>query len=329
MMPFPILRFFKYVDSFVEYRRTVYDVSEETVRSNLIDLRLFQDFVKERHHKTINGSVLMSFQYYLKHDRCNSGASINRKIFTLKSYGRYLQMEQAPAADTLPFRDILKIRGGYRNRPNALTKNQIRKLFDSIDRGTMLGIRNYAVYAMMYDLGLRVGEVHRLDLTHLNLQSRQINVIGKGRRKRTLPLNSEMIRILSDWLAVRKQFLHSDTETGLFISKKGLRLSIRTMEDNWQRIVAGSGQEFLFPVVCHSLRHSFASHLNDQDVDILVIQSLLGHSSPRSTQIYIHPSEQRVRQALDNLPGVKLVSQLVSAGRLKLSFQKPFQSARK
>jgi site-specific recombinase XerD len=322
-------RFFKHVDSFVDYRRTVYEVSEETVKSNLTDLQLFKNFIKEHRYDHITGPAVMAFQYYLKNQRLNSGASINRKIFTLKTYGQYLNIEQIKGVDSLPFRDVLKIRGGYRNRPNALPKKQIRILFDSIVRTTILGVRNYAVYSLMYDLGLRVGEVYRLDLGHLDLKNRQISIIGKGKRKRNLPLNKEMVRVLSDWLAVRKKILNNDKIEALFISKKGLRLAIRTMEDNWQKILDKAGLKFPFPVVCHSLRHSFASHLNDQGVDILVIQSLLGHSSPRSTQVYIHPAEQRVRCALDNLPGVKIVSRLVSSGKLKLTFQAPFRSSRK
>lgn len=328
-MSLTVARFFKHVDSFVDYRRTVYEVSEQTIKSNLIDLQLFNQFVKEHRYEYITGPAVMAFQYHLKNQRLNCGASINRKIFTLKSYSRFLNLEQLTGVDSLPFRDVLKIRGGYRNRPNALPKKQIRFLFDSIDRSSFLGVRNYAVYALMYDLGLRVGEVNRLDLNHLDLKNRWVSVTGKGRRKRTLSLSKEMICVLSDWIAVRKHFLNSDRIDALFISKKGLRLSIRTMEDNWKNILKSTGLVFPFPVVCHSLRHSFASHLNDQQVDILIIQSLLGHSSPRSTQIYIHPSEQCVRHALDNLPGVKLVARLISSGKLKLTFQTPFRSNRK
>jgi integrase/recombinase XerD len=324
-MPLTAVRFFKHVNSFMDYRRSVYEVSEQTIKSNSTDLRLFKDFVKEHHCAHIDGPAVMAFQYHLKKQRLNCGPSINRKIFTLKSYGRFLKIEDVAGAGLLPFHDVLKIRGGYRNRPNALTLKEIRFLFDSIDRSSIIGIRNYAVYALMYDLGLRVGEVHRLDLDHLDLKNRRITVTGKGKRRRKLPLNKEMVRVLAEWIAVRNRFLNNDKN---FISKKGLRLSIRTMEDNWQNILDHAGLQFSFPVVCHSLRHSFASHLNDRGVDILVIQSLLGHSSPRSTQIYVHPAEQRVRRALENLPGVKKMSRLISSGTLKLTFQTPFRSSR-
>jgi site-specific recombinase XerD len=90
----------------------------------------------------------------------------------------------------------------------------------------------------------------------------------------------------------------------LFVSKKGNRLTIRTMEDNFKKILIKSELETHFNVTCHTLRHSFESHLNDKDVDILVIQSLLGHSTTRSTEPYIHPSLDKIRHAMEKLPGV-------------------------
>ncbi|MFQ5630020.1 MAG: tyrosine-type recombinase/integrase [bacterium] len=109
--------------------------------------------------------------------------------------------------------------------------------------------------------------------------------------------------------------------TALFISKKGNRLAIRTMEDNMKKLVDGLGLHVHFRVTCHTLRHTFASHLNDNGEDILVIQSLLGHGSPRSTRIYIHPSEQHIREALEKLPGVRFMNHLLERGVLKLDFQ--------
>ena len=71
-----------------------------------------------------------------------------------------------------------------------------------------------------------------------------------------------------------------------------------------------------------------ASHLNDKDVDILIIQSILGHSSARSTEPYIHPSQDRIRKALEKLPGVKYVKELIKKGVLNLKFQKPYRPKR-
>lgn len=226
-----------------------------------------------------------------------------------------------PDARLLPFYDVLKIRGGYRNRPNALTVDQVRLLFESICRDTMLGIRDYAAYALMYQTGLRVGEVHQLNLVNLDFKHHKLLVIGKGGKRRKLHLTDELTQVLSEWLAVRPFFLNSDHNNALFMSKKGNRLAIRTMEDNFKKILTGSCLELPFKVTCHSLRHSFASHLNDKDIDILVIQSLMGHASTRSTEPYIHPSLDKVRSAMEKLPAVIFMNQLVETGLLKIKFQ--------
>ncbi len=97
------------------------------------------------------------------------------------------------------------------------------------------------------------------------------------------------------------------------------------MEDNMNKLVDRLDLKVHFKVTCHTLRHTFASHLNDNGEDILVIQSLLGHSSPRSTRIYIHPSQERIRNALEQLPGVIYVKQLLDSGVWKLNFQPQYR----
>ena len=320
--------FFRHIDEFFTYRQSIYELSEQTVKSNRVDLNLFKNFIGSQNLKTISGPAVIDFQYYLKEQRHNCGASINRKIFTLRSYGNFLKLYDLPCSDALPFYDVLKIRQGYRKRPSALTPQQISLLFKAIDIETILGIRDYAIYALMYQLGLRVGEVHALNLANLDIKRKKISVIGKGRKPRTLHMNDELIEILCQYLAVRDQFYNSWLTPALFVSKKGNRLAIRTMEDNFKKILLCSSLSVPFNVTCHTLRHSMASHLNDKDVDILVIQSILGHSSTRSTEPYIHPSADRIRKAMEKLPGVKFVKELLRKGELNLRFQKPFRPKR-
>ena len=312
--------FFAHVEDFMEYRRTVYEVSDQTVKSNRIDLDLFSVFIKEQALKSISGSDVMDFQVYLKRDRHNCGASINRKLFTLRCYAKYLECKQV--AENLPFRDIMKIRQGYRNPPQALTLKQMKTFFETVDWSTILGIRDYCVYALMYGIGLRVGEVFAIDLNDLDLKEQRITVMGKGGRRRTLHLSEEIVQIITEYLAVRRCFLNAKTNQALFLSRKGNRLSIRTMEDNMKKIVEKAEISSWQKITPHTLRHSFASHLNDEDVDIMVLQSLLGHNSPRSTTVYIHPSMDRLRDALERLPGVVFVRQLVETNALNLKFHR-------
>jgi site-specific recombinase XerD len=317
--------FFRHIDDFFNYRQNIYEISPQTVKSNLVDLDLFKNFICSQNLRTIDGPAVIDFQYYLKKQRQNCGASINRKIFTLRSYGNFLKLYDLNSADKLPFYDVLKIRQGYRKRPSALTPKQINLLFKAMDTHTILGVRDYAVYALMYQLGLRVGEVHSLNLTNLDIKNNKISVIGKGKKPRTLHMNDELIEILCQYLALRDQFCNSWLTPSLFVSKKGNRLAIRTMEDNLKKILLYVPFEVPFNISCHTLRHSMASHLNDNNVDILVIQSILGHSSTRSTEPYIHPSQDSIRKAMEKLPGIKLVKELIRNGELNLRFQKPFR----
>ena len=317
--------FFEHVDAFMDYRKTVYEVSDQTLKSNRTDLRLFENFIDNKHHKIIDGPVAMDFQYYLKKDRNNSGKSINRKIFTLRSYGHFIKLQEVPYSEDLPFYDVLKIRQGYRNRPDALTHNQLKPLFKSTDRTTCLGLRDYAIYALMYLTGLRVGEVFELNIDSIDIKNRQLHVIGKGGKRRKLHLSDELFQVISEYLAVRRYFYNSDKTKALFVSKKGNRLAIRTMEDNFRKLVSKAGLSLRFNVTCHTLRHTFASHLNDKEVDMLVIQSLMGHATSRSTEPYIHPSYEKMKEAMERLPGVIFMNSLIKKGGFKMRFQKMYR----
>jgi len=320
-MPVTAETFFDHLDTFFDYRRSVYEASEQTIASNRIDLNLFKDFIENRQLDTIDGPAIIDFQYYLKKERRNAGGSINRKIFTLRRYAQHLRLVDVPDADKLPFESVLKIRQGYRKRPLALTGKQVKRLFAGIDRDTVLGIRDYAVYALMYLAGLRVGEVHQLDIENIDFDNRLLLVNGKGNKPRNLNIQKELLEILTDYLAVRRAFYGHELTPALFVSKKGNRLAIRTMEDNLKKVVNSTDIGAAFQATCHTLRHTFASHLNDKETDILVIQSLLGHATTRSTEVYIHPSQEKIRQALDKLPAVAFVHNLIVRGVLNLRFQ--------
>lgn len=320
-MAVAVQNFFEHLDTFFDYRKSVYEISDQTIRTNRIDLKLFKDFVDSKQYSVVDGPAVMAFQYFLKEKRENVGGSINRKIFTLRSYAQHLRLVEAPNAETLPFANILKIRQGYKKRPDALTCEQIRRLFAVIDRRTVLGLRDYAVYSLMYLAGLRVGEVFRLDLDSIDFDRRMLAVVGKGGGLRNLHLHDELFSVISEYLAFRATFHCSAQMDALFVSKKGNRLAIRTMEDNFKKIVAKASLKACFPVVCHTLRHTFASHLNEKDVDILVIQSVMGHATTKSTEAYIHPSREKIRTAMDQLPAVKFLTGLIEKGILDLSFQ--------
>jgi site-specific recombinase XerD len=222
----------------------------------------------------------------------------------------------------LPFKKVLKIRAPRPYRASFLNEDEIKTLFSSINKNSVLGLRDYAIGALMYLLGLRVGEVHRLDMGDIDWNENKITVTGKCDVQRTLGLTNEMKTILENYLAVRENIYMADDTQALFVSKKGKRIAIRTIEDNFKKLLKVAAIEKSFKVTPHTLRHSCATMLNDKGVKILTIQNILGHSNPNTTiNYYLHTPRHVMRQALEKLPLTLFVNQLIEEGRISLTYQ--------
>ncbi len=167
------------IEPFLNYRERIGYATKETVRSDRIDLNLFGRFIEDKNLYNINGKSVIDFQQYLVNERNNSPASANRKIFTLRAYQNFLVLNEVSQAQNLPFKNVLKIRNARPLRPNFLSENEIKELFDPININSILGLRDYAIYALMYLLGLRVGEVHRLNTDDIDWQNDTITIHGK------------------------------------------------------------------------------------------------------------------------------------------------------
>jgi integrase/recombinase XerD len=323
MITFNIHELINSIEPFLAYRSKVGYTRNTTTQSNAADLKLFIGFIDQKDKSDITGKDVIAFQQYLAICRHNSPASINRKIFTLRAIQNYLELKGVPGAEQLPFKKVLKIRAPRPYRANFLEQDDIKKLFGCINRDCVLGLRDYAVYALMALLGLRVGEVHRLNLNDIDWYDNTILVKGKCDIERTLYLSNEIKMILENYLTVRRNIFRADKTDALFISKKGQRMAIRTMEDNFKKLIRTCAIEKHFNVTPHTLRHSCATMLNEKEVRILTIQNILGHTNPNTTiNYYLHTPQHKMREALEKLPLNVYINQLINDGRIRLTYQR-------
>ncbi len=307
---------------FLEYRNRVGYTRPSTSRSDAIDLRLYTNFMQDNKLDCITGSSLIGFQQHLCQERNNAPASVNRKIFTLRAFQNYLELNGVETAEKLPFKKVLKIRAARPYRANFLSEEEIKKLFGAINRNSVLGLRDYAVCALMYLLGLRVGEVHRLDMGDIDWYENKITISGKCDVKRVLLLTNEIKTAMENYLAVRGNIFKAEGNNALFISKKGNRIAIRTIEDNFKKLLKASAIEKRFKVSPHTLRHSCATMLNEKGVKILTIQNILGHSNPNTAiNYYLHTPVHIMRAALEKLPLTLFLNRLIDEGEIRLTFQ--------
>lgn len=179
--------------------------------------------------------------------------------------------------------------------PVTLSASQVEALLAAPDVGDPVGLRDRAWLELMYATGLRVSESVELPLHAYSAQQGLVQVMGKGRRERLVPVGDEAAHWLARYLReARPQLAGSRAEEALLLSRRGRAM---TRQNAWQRIrrhamSAGiSGK--LSP---HSLRHAFATHLLDHGADLRAVQMLLGHSSLDTTQIYTHVARARLKR---------------------------------
>ena len=165
--------------------------------------------------------------------------------------------------------------------PKALPQEELNHMLDSAPADDGLAVRDHALFELMYGSGLRLSEIHGLDLGDVLLDEGWVSVTGKGRKERQVPLSGKSVEALRAYLSER---VAADGETALFTGKNGTRLGQRQIQKRLQAwaVRQGSGQH----VSPHMMRHSYASHLLQSSRDIRAVQELLGHSNLSTTQIY-------------------------------------------
>jgi len=183
-----------------------------------------------------------------------------------------------------------------RSLPKALAESEIDALLAAPDVTTSLGLRDRAMFELMYAAGLRVSELVMLPATALNLRQGVLRVVGKGGKERLVPLGEEAQHWLERYLAeARPQLAGKRALAQLFLATGGAAPS---RQQFWQLVKRYAGAAGIDPkrISPHGLRHSFATHLLNRGADLRALQLLLGHSSLSTTQIYTLVAREHLQQ---------------------------------
>jgi integrase/recombinase XerD len=173
-----------------------------------------------------------------------------------------------------------------RSLPKALAEREIEALLDAPDSGTTLGLRDRAMFELMYACGLRVSELVELPLSALNTRQGVLRVTGKGGKDRLVPVGEVALERIADYLVgARPELAKGRQPAALFLSKRGEGMTRQMFWTLVKRhgVKVGINPKRISP---HVLRHSFATHLLNHGADLRALQMMLGHSSLSTTQIY-------------------------------------------
>ncbi|CAQ86207.1 MULTISPECIES: tyrosine recombinase XerC [Photorhabdus] len=184
--------------------------------------------------------------------------------------------------------------GTKRHLPKNIDVDEVNQLLN-INFNEPLSVRDRTMLEVMYGAGLRLSELVGLDCRHLDLESGEVWVSGKGSKERKVPLGQTAVEWLNRWLEMRELFKPGDN--AVFISNRGRRISTRNVQQRFAQW--GIRQGINSHIHPHKLRHSFATHILESSGDLRAVQELLGHASLSTTQVYTHLDFQHLTKVYD------------------------------
>ncbi len=269
----------KLLNEYLEYLGNIKGYSKYTLISYKTDIQKYFEYLNK------NKLNYYDIEKYIQNlsKKKYAKTTINRKIVSITNFFKWCKNKK-----NLNLKDIKTIKNMKTERklPTILTSNYINKLLDTIPTSTTKEVRDRSIIEILYSSGLRVSELTNLKLNDIK-QNKSIKVLGKGNKVRILPMTDNAFNFLQLWINThREDYINNYSDKYIFLGVRGKKISEREI----QRIV--NLRLGTFP---HSIRHTFATHLLDGGADLRVVQEMLGHTDPSTTQIYTHVSKKQLK----------------------------------
>jgi len=286
------------IQSFIDYLKYQKRYSAHTIRSYHDDLVQFFDYLELHFGKVLLGEIshnyIRSWLASMK-EKSITSKTINRKISTLKSFFKHLvktgMLEQTPMSKVITPKISKRL-------PDFIKVEDAYKLIGSLkNTENWRSLNTKMLITLFYNTGMRLSELINLKEGQIDFGKRQIKVLGKGNKERIIPVSSEIIKTIKEYIQHKKKEFERKEEKSpdiLLVTEKG-----KKMYPKYPYLVVKSflGNELktLDKKSPHVLRHSFATHLSNNGADLNAIKELLGHSSLAATQVYTHNTIEKLK----------------------------------
>jgi integrase/recombinase XerC len=282
------------IQGFLDYLKFQKRYSQHTVVSYKNDLHSFFNFLQQQFGDTpledIKTTFIRSWLAELKEQGMES-KSINRKISALRSFFKYELRMQTIAISPMVAIISPKI---SRRLPQFVDKADIETLFQHVEfPDTWDGKTQRLLIELFYNTGMRQAELVGLKETHIARGNSSIKVLGKGNKERIIPVSTQLITQMQNYITAKRDNFDESDKTVLLINSRGKKLN--------PKYVYNTVNKYLGLVTTidkkspHVLRHTFATHLMNSGADLNAVKELLGHSSLAATQIYTHNTIEKLK----------------------------------
>jgi len=281
---------------FLNYIQFERGYSAHTVTAYQHDLEKFLNFIYKYDSillKDFGKIDRQAIRHFLgkEYEEGNSAKTVARRLASIKSLFNYLVQAEVICDNPAIHIKTPKIE---KKIPTFVQENKIEDLMKMPDAVTLIGKRDRAILELFYATGIRLNELAGLNIGSVNPQEKLLRVLGKGNKERIVPFGKPAKNALESYLKKRGESWVSPQETPLFTGRGKKRIARRTIQQRvniYLKAVLG-GRTGASP---HTLRHTFGTHLLENDADIRSIQELLGHSSISSTQIYTKVNPKKMK----------------------------------
>ncbi len=309
----PILR------DFLTYHETILGHSKKTVDEYYLDLRRFFRYLKRARKlvpantpldeisiadvelsllATVTVTDVYEFVNFLSRDCAVGAAGRARKIATLRSFYKYLTAKTHQLSEN-PIQNLDSPRL-KKSLPRYLSLEESIRLLESVDGPDQA--RDYCILTIFLNCGLRISELAGLNKT--DVRGDQLRVVGKGNKERMVYLNDACLAAIRDWLAVRDGTAGADPHA-LFLSRSRQRMTPAGIHYMVKRRFLKAGLDSTL-YSSHKLRHTAATLMLENGVDVRTLQEVLGHEHLNTTQIYTHVNNESLRAAARANPLAKV-----------------------
>jgi integrase/recombinase XerD len=240
--------------------------------------------------EAIDVRMIESYVSEVAEERSLSPRSVAKLLSALRSFFTFLQIKRIRSDN--PVALITRPKLSF-DLPSVATVEEVERLFDQIDTTDPLGVRDLALFELIYSCGLRISEACSLEVAHYRDDS--IRVVGKRSKIREIPVGEvATVRVEAYLNEIRPALVGARTSTKtLFVGRRGMPLTRQAVHKRFVAYAEAAG----LSITVHTLRHSYATHLLEGGADLRSVQELLGHSDIKTTQIYTHVDTRALEEA--------------------------------
>ena len=282
----------KYIDKYLEYLKVERKYSNKTILSYKDDLIEYNEFLGNNFTNILNidMNIVNNYMKYL-YDRKITKSSISRKLSSIRGLYNYLVRE-----DIIKENHFNKIQNPKRELylPKFLKDEELDKIFSACNSNNPTEERDTLIIELLYATGVRVSELVNIKIKDINREEKLIKVLGKGNKERMVIYNNHTKKALDTYLKDGYNYFNKKSSEYLILNKNGNKLSERYIREIINKKVSQASLDI--KISPHTLRHTFATDILENGMDLMTVKELLGHESLNTTSIYTHITNEQIKK---------------------------------